>query len=74
MFRPSVFGDQSRRQLWKEVLPSRVTIQRVSRLWHSISMELLYQSFYDGRLFKARRVCACLATILSSKVGNYFSK
>jgi len=51
MFRPSVFGDQSGRQLaeWKEVLPLRVAIQRVSRLWHFIGVELLYQSFHDGR-------------------------
>ena len=51
MFYPGVFGDQRQRQLvaWKNVLPLRVAIQNVSRLWHSIGVEILYQSFhFDG--------------------------
>jgi hypothetical protein len=48
IFRPGIFGDQSGRQkaAWREVLPLRAAIQNVSRLWHSIGVELLYQSFH----------------------------
>jgi len=52
MFCPGVFGDQSgrRRQMaaWKEVLPLRVAIQSVSRLWHFIGVEFLYRSFHGN--------------------------
>ena len=68
MFCPSVFGDQSghRRQLaaWKEVLPLRVAIQSVSRLWHFIGVELLYQSFHDD---SQRRSLQLLASTLRVK-------
>jgi hypothetical protein len=63
MFRPGVFGDQSGRQrtAWKEVLPLRVAIQNVSRLWHSIGVGLLYQSFhYDYRNKNMQRLASTL--------------
>jgi hypothetical protein len=39
---------------WQKVLPCRVAIQSVSRLWHSIGMELLYRSFHHRKPAKVR--------------------
>jgi hypothetical protein len=49
MIRPGLFGtcDELQPLAWKKLLPLRVAIQGVSRLWHSIGVELLYRAFHD---------------------------
>ena len=53
MFRPGAFGggwSGSQPVAWREILPLRLAIQNVSRLWHSIGVEFLYQSFHHDRM------------------------
>jgi hypothetical protein len=49
MIRPGLFGawDEQQPSAWKIILPLRVAIQSVSRLWHSIGIELLYRAFHN---------------------------
>jgi hypothetical protein len=44
-FCPSLSVEQQ--LAWENILPLRVAIQSVSRLWHAIGVELLYRSFHD---------------------------
>jgi len=66
--RQGIFATGGGQQLsaWEIILPLRVAIQGVSRLWHSIGVELLYRSFHDGSadLVKARRFARALCTKL----------
>jgi hypothetical protein len=63
MIRPDLFASSDGRQplAWQKVLPCRVAIQGVSRLWHSIGMEFLYRSFHHREREKvalfARTLC-----------------
>jgi hypothetical protein len=47
---------------WKEVLPSRITIARVSRWWRAVALEFLYASFHETQ---NGRKLASFASMLS---------
>ena len=71
MFRPGVFGGgRSGPQpiAWRKILPIRLAMQNVSRLWHSIGVEFLYQSFHHDSMYgNGRAKPALLASTLRSK-------
>ena len=70
MFRPGVFGggrNGPQQIAWRKILPLRLAIQNVSRLWHSIGVEYLYQSFHCSMYGNGRAKPALLASTLRIK-------
>ena len=55
MFRPGAFGGGwigPQPLAWREILPLRLAMQNVSRLWHSIGVKFLYQSFHHDSMHR----------------------